>query len=243
MGRLEEARTHNNTSPRLKQSDTKVEYAELQHPLSRLYLSSLSLTLSLSLLLTLYIYPPQVKFDKITSRIEKLCYGLNMKYVDPVMITQKVIQGLYPGITTMELDELAAQTAAYNSTHHPDFSLLAARISISNMHKETNPSFSANIETMRNNVHPSTGIASPLISEPVHQIVMNNAAALDEYIDHKRDFAYDYFGYKTLERSYLFRINGKIVERPQHMIMRVAIGIHNDNLERVFETYDLMSQR
>jgi ribonucleoside-diphosphate reductase alpha subunit len=184
-----------------------------------------------------------VKFDKITSRIAKLCFGLNATYVDPVVITQKVIQGLYPGISTSELDELAAQTAAYNSTHHPDFSILAARISISNMHKESNPSFSANIATMRANVHPSTGIPSPLIGEATANLIAANAERIDAYIDHSRDFAYDYFGYKTLERSYLFRINGKIVERPQHMIMRVAIGIHGEDLDRAFETYDLMSNR
>ncbi len=185
----------------------------------------------------------QVKFDKITSRISKLCYGLNNDYVDPVVVAQKVVSGVYPGVTTSELDELAAQTAAYNATQHPDFSILAARISISNMHKTTNPVFSEVISMMRSHVHPTTGVPAPLISEEVYTIVQANKEVLDKTIDHQRDFMYDYFGYKTLERSYLMTINKKIVERPQHMIMRVAVGIHGDNLERVLETYNYMSDR
>ncbi|GMI47215.1 hypothetical protein TrCOL_g5670 [Triparma columacea] len=184
-----------------------------------------------------------VKFDKITSRISKLCYGLNPDYVDPVAVAQKVVSGVYPGVTTAELDELAAQTCAYQATQHPDFEALAARIAISNMHKTTEPSFSAVMTKLKENVHPSTGIHSPLVAENIYEIVMNNKDFFDDLIDHERDFAYGYFGYKTLERSYLFRINNQIVERPQHMIMRVAVGIHGDNLAKVKETYLLMSDR
>ncbi|GMH67666.1 hypothetical protein TL16_g04740 [Triparma laevis f. inornata] len=184
-----------------------------------------------------------VKFDKITSRIEKLCYGLNPDYIDPVMVAQKVVSGVYPGVTTSELDELAAQTCAYQATQHPDFETLAARLSISNMHKTTDAAFSTVVEKLRNNVHPTTGIESPLIAENIYDIIMENKEWFDKTIDSKRDYAYGYFGYKTLERSYLFRIGNKIVERPQHMIMRVAVGIHNDNLEKVKETYDYMSNR
>ena len=215
------------------------------------------------------IPPPAVKFDKITSRIEKMCYGLNQDYVDPVAVAQKVVQGVYPGVTTAELDELAAQTCAYQATQvsnnlspqryarypfpltpnppkplnprprsppqHPDFEVLAARLAISNMQKTTNPVFSEVIKMLKENVHPTTGIASPLVAENIYEIVMSNKEWFDSAIDHKRDFAYGYFGYKTLERSYLFKINNKIVERPQHMIMRVAVGIHGDNLEKVKE--------
>ena len=185
----------------------------------------------------------EVKFDKITSRIEKLCFGLNRDFVDPVTITQKVIQGVYPGVTTVELDELAAQTAAYQSTQHPDFSILAARIAISNMHKETKDKFSEVIDHMFRHVHPTTGIPAPLVAEDIHAYVMANAEALDGAIDHTRDFQFDYFGYKTLEKSYLFQIDGIIAERPQHMFMRVATGIHQGNLDRILETYDMMSKR
>jgi len=185
-----------------------------------------------------------VKFDKITSRIEKLCFGLNREYVDPINVAQKVIAGVYPGVTTTELDELAAQTAAYCATQHPDFSILAARIAISNMHKETNPSFSFNVNRMKNNKHPETNADAPLIADDVYDIVMANKDILDAAIDHTRDFAYDYFGYKTLERSYLFRNTKKeILERPQHMIMRVSVGIHKENIEKALETYNLMSMR
>jgi len=183
------------------------------------------------------------EFEDMTSRILKLCFGLNNKYVDPVILAQKVMSGIYPGITTTELTELASQTAAYQSTQHPDFSVLASRIAVTSMHETTNPLFSDNFTLMINHVHPKTGIPSPLIAQDIYDLVMENKEQYDSAIDHSRDFSYDYFGYKTLERSYLFRINGVIVERPQHMLMRVAVGIHKGNWERVLETYNLMSQR
>lgn len=184
-----------------------------------------------------------VSFDKITSRITKLCYGLDPKFVDPVVIAQKVIQGVYPGVTTVELDELAAQTAASFATQHPDCSILAARISVSNLHKMTSKSFSDTVKALYEYVHPKTNLPAALISTPVYECVMKNKDALDAALIHDRDFEFDYFGFKTLEKAYLLRINGVIVERPQHMLMRVAVGIHMDDIPRVLETYNLLSQR
>ena len=184
-----------------------------------------------------------VLFDKITARIKKLCWGLNADYVDATLITQKVVQGVYPGVTTFELDELAAETCAYMSTQHPDFSTLAARISISNLHKKTEKIFSNNIETFHKYTHPKTGSPAPLIADDVYDFVMENKERLNAAIVYDRDFEFDYFGFKTLERSYLFKLNGTIKERPQHMIMRVSAGIHTGNVEDTIETYDLMSQK
>jgi ribonucleoside-diphosphate reductase subunit M1 len=184
-----------------------------------------------------------VHFDKITSRIAKLCYGLDPVHVDAAIISQKVVPGLYPGVTTVELDELAAQTAASCATRHPDFSTLAARISVSNLHKQTSKSFVEVVEVLYAHVHPITNEASPLVSEKLYKIVMANKERLSSAIVYDRDFSYDYFGFKTLERAYLLSINKKIVERPQHMIMRVAIGIHGEDIDAVLESYDLMSRQ
>lgn len=184
-----------------------------------------------------------VYFDKITSRIEKLCYGLDAKYVDSVFISQKVIQGVYPGVTTVELDELAAQTAASFSTQHPDFSILAARISVSNLHKQTSKVFSETIELFHKYIHPKTGAPAPLVSEDTYQTVMTHKDKINSAIINDRDFEYDYFGFKTLEKSYLLRCGGKVSERPQHMLMRVAVGIHGDDIDRIIETYEHLSQK
>lgn len=165
------------------------------------------------------------------------------QHVDPVVITQKVIQGVYPGVTTSELDELAAQTAASFATQHPDYSVLAARISVSNLHKMTTKTFSENIIEMHNYVHPKTGAPAPLISDETFDIVMTHKDKLDAAVIHDRDFDLDYFGFKTLEKSYLLKMKDKIAERPQHMLMRVAVGIHGDDVPRIIETYDLLSQR
>mmetsp|Transcript_19727 Transcript_19727/g.38611 ORF Transcript_19727/g.38611 Transcript_19727/m.38611 type:complete len:795 (+) Transcript_19727:262-2646(+) len=185
----------------------------------------------------------EVKFDKITQRIRKLCYGLNSEYCDPVKIAQKVVQGVYSGVSTTELDELAAETAAYAATQHPDFSILAARIAVSNLHKSTSESFSETIAKLRHHIHPRNGENAPLIAEDVYDIVMANKDRIDAAVNYDRDFEYDFFGFKTLERSYLLRLDGKITERPQHMLMRVAIGIHKDDIDRAIETYELMSQK
>ncbi len=183
-----------------------------------------------------------VMFDKITDRIKKLCYGLN-DLVDPVKVAMRVIEGLYDGVSTSELDNLAAETAASMTIAHPDYAQLAARIAISNLHKNTTKSFSETMNEMFHYVNPRTNQASPLLAEDVHQVIMENAEFLDSHIIYNRDFNYDYFGFKTLERSYLLKINGKIVERPQHMLMRVSVGIHLNDLASVIETYDLMSKK
>merc|ERR1719424_415923 len=184
-----------------------------------------------------------VRYDKITSRIKKLCYGLSSKYIKPNVITQKVIQGVYDGVTTHELDELAAQTAAYMATQHPDFSLLAARISVSNLHKSTSKLFSDVVEMLHKHVHPKTGKPASLVSDGTYATVMNNKDKINGAIVYDRDFEYDYFGFKTLERSYLMRCDGDIAERPQHMIMRVAVGMHGADVDAAIETYELMSQK
>lgn len=183
-----------------------------------------------------------VMFDKITARVRKLCYGLN-DLVDPVKVAMRVIEGLYDGVTTSELDNLAAEIAATMTTTHPDYARLAARISVSNLHKNTKKSFSETMNDLYNYVNPRTEQAAPLISDEVHDIIQANADFLDSTIIYNRDFGYDYFGFKTLERSYLLKINGNIVERPQHMLMRVAVGIHLDDMESVVETYELMSKK
>ena len=183
-----------------------------------------------------------VMFDKITDRIKKLCYGLN-GLVEPVKVAMRVIEGLYDGVSTSELDNLAAETAASMTIAHPDYAQLAARIAISNLHSNTKKSFSETMNEMFHYVNPRTNLEAPLLSEEVHKVIMQNANFLDSHIIYNRDFNYDYFGFKTLERSYLLRINGKIVERPQHMLMRVSVGIHLDDLDSVIETYDLMSKK
>lgn len=184
-----------------------------------------------------------VHFDKITMRIEKLAYGLARNHVDPVVISQKVIQGVYPGVTTVELDELAAQTAASFATQHPDYSILAARIVVSNLHKMTTSCFSELTQAFYNYVHPKTGKPAPLVSKEFYETVMKNKDQLNGAIVHARDFEYDYFGFKTLEKSYLLKMNGKIAERPQCMLMRVALGIHGDDMDSVIQTYNDLSQR
>jgi ribonucleoside-diphosphate reductase alpha chain len=183
-----------------------------------------------------------VMFDKITDRIKKLCYGLN-DMVDAVKVAMRVIEGLYDGVTTSELDNLAAETAASMTVTHPDYAQLAARIAISNLHKNTNKSFSETMSEMYHYVNPRTNQEAPLLSQEVYEVIKENAAFLDSHIIYTRDFNYDYFGFKTLERSYLLRINGKIVERPQHMLMRVAVGIHLNDMEAAIETYELMSKK
>lgn len=183
-----------------------------------------------------------VMFDKITDRVSKLCYGLN-DLVDPVKVAMRVIEGLYDGVTTSELDNLAAETAASMTISHPDYAQLAARIAVSNLHKNTKKSFSETMHDMYHYINPRTGTAAPLLADDVFEIIKNNAQELDSVIIYNRDFNYDYFGFKTLERSYLLKINGKIVERPQHMLMRVSVGIHKEDIAAAIETYELMSKK
>ncbi len=182
-----------------------------------------------------------VKFDKITARIEKLCYGF--KLVDPIDVAKKVIEGLYDGVTTSELDNLAAETAASLTTKHPDYALLASRIAVSNLHKNTVKSFSETMRMLYEYVDGKNGKSASLIAEDVWQIIKENSEVLDSTIIYDRDFGFDYFGFKTLEKSYLLKIDGKIVERPQHLFMRVSVGIHKHDIDSVIKTYNLMSER
>jgi len=189
----------------------------------------------------------EVKFDNITKRISNLCEGLDSKFVDPIPVTQKVIEGFYNGISSSEIDTLAAETCAYMSQKHHDFSTLAARIAISNLHKSTSDSFSNTCRQLREYVDKQ-GRPASLIGDDTWSFIEANADKLDAAIDYTRDFGYDYFGFKTLEKSYLLRVHNKIVERPSHMLMRVACGIHasktdGGDLEAAIETYDLMSRR
>lgn len=183
-----------------------------------------------------------VYFDKISSRINKLCDGLD-KIIDPPAITHQVIRGLYSGVTTVELDNLAADTAASMTIHHPDYAILAARIAITNLHKQTKDKFSEVIKDLYERENVETGKRAPAIHEDTYKIVQENAEILDSAIDYKRDLDYNYFGFKTLERSYLQRINNKVVERPQQMLMRVAVGIHGKDIDAAIETYNLLSER
>ncbi|KAI9671810.1 MAG: ribonucleotide-diphosphate reductase subunit rnr1 [Alyxoria varia] len=185
----------------------------------------------------------RVQFDKITARVSRLCYGLDPEHVDAVSITQKVINGVYPGVTTVELDNLAAETAAYMTVTHPEYATLAARIAVSNLHKQTEKQFSKVMSSLYHYVNPRNKKLSPMISDETYDTIMKNAEELDSAIIYDRDFEYQYFGFKTLERSYLLKLNGKVAERPQHMLMRVAVGVHGDDIERAIETYHLLSNK
>ena len=184
-----------------------------------------------------------VSFDKITGRIKKLCYGLDPQFIDPIGISKKVIQGLFDGVKTTELDNLAAETAATMSTKHPDFAQLAARIAISNLHKNTKKSFTKTMIDLYNYIDPKTGDKAGLISDDLLDIVNTHGEQIDSAVIYDRDYNFDYFGFKTLERSYLLRMNGQVVERPQHMLMRAALGIHGEDLESAFQTYNYMSEK
>ncbi len=184
-----------------------------------------------------------VSFDKIKRRIEQLCTGLDGRYIDSIEICKKVIQGLYDGVTTATLDNLAAETAASMSTTHPDYAILAARIAVSNLHKNTNKSFSATMRLLHEYIDPKTGQPAPLISDEMAATVQRHRKRLDEAIRNERDHEFDYFGFKTLERSYLMRLGEQVAERPQYMFMRAAVGIHGEDIEAAIETYELMSQK
>ena len=183
-----------------------------------------------------------VRFDAIHEKLSSLTDGLDTNWVDAANLTKLTIEGLYDGVTTRELDQLAAETAASLASHHPDYSKLAARICVDDLHRSTKDCFSEVITYLREFIDPESGEHAPLISQEVYDIIMANKEKLDSYIDYNRDFSYDYFGFKTLERSYLLKLNGEVAERPQHMLMRVAVGIHHGDIDKALETYDLMSQ-
>lgn len=182
-----------------------------------------------------------VKFDKITARVKKLCYGLDPT-VDATQVTLKVIDGIFDGVTTSELDNLAAEVAATMTVKHPDYAQLASRIAVSNLHKNTKKSFSETMKDLYDYIDPKTGEHAPLLADEVHALIQKNAELLDSAIIYDRDFQYDYFGFKTLERGYLLKLNGKVAERPQHMLMRVAVGIHGADLESAIQTYNSLSE-
>ncbi|HRK80741.1 MAG TPA: ribonucleoside-diphosphate reductase subunit alpha [Saprospiraceae bacterium] len=185
----------------------------------------------------------EVSFDKITARVKKLCYGLDSQYVDYIEISKKVIQGLYAGVSTTELDNLAAETAASMAAVHPDYALLAARIAVSNLHKNTDKSFSRTMKELYHYIDPKTGEKAGLIGDETFEVIWKYRDELDSAIIYDRDYEFDYFGFKTLERSYLLKMNGKVMERPQQMLLRVAVGIHGENIEAAIETYHLMSEK
>ena len=184
-----------------------------------------------------------VSFDKIKRRIEHLCHGLDLRYVDPIEICKKVIQGLYDGVSTTILDNLASETAANMATQHPDYAILAARISVSNLHKNSDKSFSRTMKALHAYNDPKTGENAQLISDETFDIIWKNRKVLDTAVKHENDYEFDYFGFKTLERSYLLRMHGEIVERPQYMLMRAAVGIHGSDIVSAIQTYTLMSEK
>jgi ribonucleoside-diphosphate reductase alpha chain len=183
-----------------------------------------------------------VRFDAILEKLTVLSEGLDETWINPSHVTKLTIEGLYDGVTTRELDQLAAETAASLASHHPDYSRLAARICVDDLHRATKDVFTDVITDLREYIDPESNKHAPLISEEVYEIIMANADVLNNHIDYKRDHNYDYFGFKTLERSYLLKLNGVVAERPQHMLMRVSVGIHHGNIEKALHTYDLMSQ-
>lgn len=184
-----------------------------------------------------------VKFDKITLRISKLTYGLNAGFIDAMEVAKRTIQGLFDGITTEELDNLSAEVAAYMTSTHPDYSKLAGRIAVANLHRKTSDSFIETVDKLYNYVNKTTGEKSPAISKELYDAAHAHADRIASEIAYSRDFEYDYFGFKTLERSYLLKCDGKIVERPQHMLMRVALGIHGTDIDAAIETYHLLSEK
>lgn len=180
-----------------------------------------------------------VSFDKITKRIKNLCDGLNEQYIDPVVVAQGVVRGLFSGVTTSELDNLASETAAYMSTEHPDYAKLASKIAISNLQKDTPDTFSEVIDMLYSYIDPKSDLPAGFISDKLYDKVKKNEKKINDYIKHSRDFNFDYFGFKTLEKSYLLKIGKNVIERPQYMFMRVALGIHqeeDDDLTAAFET-------
>ncbi len=182
-----------------------------------------------------------VKFDKITARIIKMCYGLD-PLVSPESVAIKVIEGIYDGVSTSDLDNLAAEVAAAKTIDHPDYALLASRIAVSNLHKETKKTFSEVMSDLYYYIDPKTNQKASLLADDVYNIIQEHKETLDSSIIYDRDFRYDYFGFKTLTRSYLMKLNGKIAERPQQMLMRVSLGIHKSDVESAIKTYHLMSE-
>ena len=182
-----------------------------------------------------------LKFDKISNRIRKMTYGLNNDFIDVLEISQKVIAGIFDGITTESLDNLAAETAASLIPKHPDYSNLASRIAVSRLHKTTKKKFSETIQDLYNYIDPETGKEASLINEETYRAVMDNKDTFDSAVIHDRDFNFEYFGFKTLEKSYLLKLYGRVAETPQHMYMRVSVGIWGNDIKNTLKTYELLS--
>jgi ribonucleoside-diphosphate reductase subunit M1 len=180
--------------------------------------------------------------DKILERINQQTYGLDTKWIVPFEIAQKVIEGITPDVETRVLDNLAMETAASLTSKHPDYAILASRLAITSLHKETKKSFSETMMDLYNYVNPKTGKHSPVISDKFYQIVKKHEDELDSAIVHSRDHNFEYFGYKVLEKSYLLKISGKVAERPQYMYMRTALQVWGENIPKVIETYNLLSE-
>ena len=184
----------------------------------------------------------EVSFDKVLRRISRESVGLA---VNPTAVAREVLGQIHDGVKTTELDEFAATLCANISTQHPDYGKLAARLTISNHQKNTDPSFLNVMRALSNQKMPKTTDPVSYIDKDLMAFVEKNAEAIDARIDHERDYLFDYFGFKTLEKSYLLKdANGKILERPQHLWMRVSLALwFSSDLERAFETYDYMSQK
>ena len=180
----------------------------------------------------------EVSFDKIIKRIQK--YSKDLK-INPVELSQQIIGQIYNGVETYKLDELTAEICAAKTTVHPDYAKIASRIIISNHHKNTSPSYSEVVQLLWDNKDVLDN-HSPLVNEKLYKMVMTNKEKINATLDYEKDFCYDYFGFKTLERAYLMRINDKIIERPQHLLMRVALSIHKDDLKEALKAYKLMSE-
>lgn len=183
-----------------------------------------------------------VMLDKILDRITQQTYGLDQKWIAPFEVAQKVIEGIMPDIQTSVLDQLAMETAASLTTKHPDYSTLAARLAITALHKETKKSFSETVSDLYKYVDPKTRKHSPVVSKNFYDIVKKHADELDSAIVHSRDHNFDYFGFKTLEKSYLLKLDGKVAERPQYMYMRTALQVCGEDIQGVIDTYNLLSE-
>ena len=181
----------------------------------------------------------EVSFDKIIKRIQK--YSKDLTKLNAIELAQQIIAQIYDGIPTYKIDELTAEICAAKTTLHPDYGKLASRISISNHNKNTSPSYSEVIQVLWDN-KDVLGEHCPLINKRLYDMVMYHKNKINATLDYEKDFNYDYFGFKTLERAYLMRINGKIIERPQHLLMRVALSIHKDDIKEALKSYKLMSE-
>ncbi len=183
-----------------------------------------------------------VQFDKITHRISQLTYNLDSNYVDAIQIAKRTINGLFDGITTDELDNLSAEVSAYMTSVHPDYARLAGRIAVANLHRSTSDSFIETIDKLYKFKNEYTGEVTPLVSKEFYEFAVEHKNRIESEIAYSRDFEFDYFGFKTLEKSYLLKVNNKIVERPQHLFMRVALGVQVGNIEEAMKTYHLISE-